>query len=751
MFGFGLAGLLLYLLLPVVQSHSDIFPVRFWTALKANLGNQVGIIGKLYRSERSTVALLGLTSLVPIFIIGIKWASHFGDTSKIGAALATFMLHAIHGLFLVACIWVSLDPPFSPRHIGFGQHFLTFYYLGALSVGYLIGYFLLVFGAKPARARRLPQYITLTNTIVKFATWFLFLVAPAWLVFRNLPQIRTTNGPMFQQMANYFAESLPATGGVVLSDDPRRRLLAQAAVTRNGKDKSFVFVDSGSVGEHLALEYPDYHRYLRKRHGATWPGDPPKTLKAFINSAAMIPLFSVLERSNTIVYLHPSFGAYFERFYLEPHGLTYQFISYKSTNAVAPPLTQETVAQNEAFWSKAQSEAIAPILSATSLPQRRAKTLMEIVAQKTHLQNEPNGDAIVLANFYSRALDYWGVEMQKRGELEKAASHFEMALQLSSNNVAARVNLECNENLRNHRPTAVRLTKSVTDSFGPFRTWNTVIGENGPFDEPNFCFEQGQMFVQNKLFRQALHQFARAKDLDPSHLQARLWLAQLYAMIQRPDDALQLIQEVHENEALFQIGRTNANELMFAEASAHLAKNDIQRAEAVIQKTIAKYQSDKELLPVLLSSAAQTFLNYKYYSNAVEMIDRHLVIAPDNVPALVNKGYVLLQMTNYAQAISPLTRALELTNNNAALLNRAIAYLRAGQLDESQQDYLRLQQEAPKAFAVYYGLGEIAYRRKDTNSAIQFYQSYLTNVVNGSPNAEEIKFVSQRLTELKQQ
>src|SRR5437667_4685124 len=95
MFVYGLAGLLLYLLLPILQSHSEISPVPFWQALKANLGTQEGILAALSKSSRQTVALLGLTSLVPLFIIGIRWASYFGDTSKLGVALATLMFHVV--------------------------------------------------------------------------------------------------------------------------------------------------------------------------------------------------------------------------------------------------------------------------------------------------------------------------------------------------------------------------------------------------------------------------------------------------------------------------------------------------------------------------------------------------------------------------------------------------------------------------------------------------------------------------------
>src|SRR5439155_14939465 len=210
MFLYGLAGLLLYLLLPILQSHSEISPVPFWQALKANLGTQEGILATLFKSSRQTVALLGLTSLVPLFIIGIRWASYFGDTSKLGVALATLMFHVVHGLFLIACVWVALDPPFSPRHMGHGLPFLTFYYLGALSVGYFSGYFLLVFRTKTERSHRTPAYLPLINAAVSGAVGLLLVIAPVGLVYRNLPQIRATNGAMSKELGSLLTQALPA-------------------------------------------------------------------------------------------------------------------------------------------------------------------------------------------------------------------------------------------------------------------------------------------------------------------------------------------------------------------------------------------------------------------------------------------------------------------------------------------------------------------------------------------------------------
>src|SRR5262249_13624498 len=121
---YGAAGLSLYLLLPIVQSFNDLASIPFWQGLKANFGNQDGVLVVLFKQGRQTLSLLALTSILPIILIAIKWASYFGDTSKIGIWLATSMFHVVHGLLLADCIWTAFDPPISPRHMGRGIPFL---------------------------------------------------------------------------------------------------------------------------------------------------------------------------------------------------------------------------------------------------------------------------------------------------------------------------------------------------------------------------------------------------------------------------------------------------------------------------------------------------------------------------------------------------------------------------------------------------------------------------------------------------
>jgi UDP-galactopyranose mutase len=56
-----------------------------------------------------------------------------------------------------------------------------------------------------------------------------------------------------------------------------------------------------------------------------------------------------------------------------------------------------------------------------------------------------------------------------------------------------------------------------------------------------------------------------------------------------------------------------------------------------------------------------------------------------------------------------------------------------------------VQRQFPKEPGIFFGLGEIAYRRHDTNAAILNYEGYLANAPTNTPEA---KVVSTRLNEL---
>jgi tetratricopeptide (TPR) repeat protein len=249
--------------------------------------------------------------------------------------------------------------------------------------------------------------------------------------------------------------------------------------------------------------------------------------------------------------------------------------------------------------------------------------------------------------------------------------------------------------------------------------------------------------VLNNLHHQAAMQFDRVITLAPRNLAARIWLAQLYVVSRLPAQALQIINEIRSHPALLPVTRTNRTEMLFVEASAHLANGDLKSAESVVQAALEKYPND----PELLDTASQVFMNYKCYSNALATINQQLKVSTNNLVALVNKGYACIQIGAFEQAIPPLTRALDLdTNNYRARFDLAIANLKCDQLDAAQHHYEVLQKTFTNAHQIFYGLAETAWRKKDTNAAIRNYQLYLANAATNTPEAN---IVFARLKELK--
>jgi len=175
-------------------------------------------------------------------------------------------------------------------------------------------------------------------------------------------------------------------------------------------------------------------------------------------------------------------------------------------------------------------------------------------------------------------------------------------------------------------------------------------------------------------------------------------------------------------------------------------------AVAAIDAALNKHGADDPAKQFLLATAAQTYINAGSFSNAVACIDRQLKLNPNSPQALVSKGYACLQLGALDQAANVLTRAIDMETNNSpdlrvtARLDRAVAYLRAGKDDLAQRDYEVLKKSFPSAYPVYYGLQEIAYRKKDTNAAVTYCRLYLTNA---PPNTDEAKLISARLNGLK--
>jgi predicted Zn-dependent protease len=752
MFIMGVAGLSLYLLLPTIVALKG-GDSSFWQVLRSNLTNQKNYLMALAFSKDALLNgdrplwVLGLPSLLPVLALSIRWPSFMGDISKVGLTLANLAFHVIHAVLLIVCLWVALDPQFSPRNYqpllgNYGILLLPFYYLGALSIGYFTGYFLLVFGVTlSGRQRFRKTYPSFINYAVVAVVCALALLTPLLMVWRNLPQIRLTNGSQLREYSTLAQEKLPPSG-IVLSDDPRRLLLIQSALTQGGKAKDYVMVDTAS------LEWPAYYKYLKHEHPDRWEVVPPKQVKRISRKDQQRVIYQAIQ-TNAVYYLHPSFGYFFEVLYPREHGLVFELEAYATNAVLAPPPSAADISENQEFWSKADDRALRSVAAAMAAG-RPAEHLgfLDSLAARAHLVIETNHDAAILASFYSQALNFWGVQLQRQKMLSQAAAQFTRTLELNPQNVVAEVNLECNRNLQAGKNTTVQISKSVEEKFGR-KTWDQIMQENGPFDEPTFCYAQGNAFLQGGNDHQAALQFERVRALEPDNLEARLHLAQIYYFNNLFDQAIDVIREVHANPQSAGLDHTNTVELLGTETAANLSRGDLPSAQAAVRAATSKAPQDADLF----AAATKVYMDFGQYTNALDTIDRQLKIRPDDQGALFYKGNACLQLSRFSEAIEPLTRLLAMETNNfskthyLAQFMRAKAFLGQNKLSEAKQDYELLSKALPKEFPVYFELAEIAYREKDTNAAVRYYESYRANAPTNY--VDDLKYAAARLEELK--
>jgi tetratricopeptide (TPR) repeat protein len=728
-------GLLFYLVLPMVQVLSHDHAYTFWETLKSNLASDKNVLMLFAtRVPRPVLLMLAVTSLLPVIVMGIRWASNFGDPSRVGTALTRWIFHLAHGALFATGIWVAFDPTFSPRYNGYA--ILALYYLASLSVGYFAGYFLLVFNPLSERMGRTSQWEIWLNRFSKTCVCLLLVIVPAGLIFKNFPDIRVTNGRALKQYTFLLLQNLP-DHGILLSDDARKLVLVEAALARIGKDTDYIFLDT------QMLHWLGYHTYQHRQHPKDWPAEIPRNSKQpnTVDDAILLNLMMKLSESRPVYYLHPSFGYYFEFFGERQHGLICELSRYPTNSLSALPLSDAEIAQNETFWT-ANDPNFDHLIPFISRPPLSTNMVMQPLLDMFHIPFQPNITAATLGQFYSRDLNYWAVQLQKSGKLNEAQRHFRTALALNPDNIAAKYNLDLNRELHAGKPLTLRMPRSVEEEIGQFRDWQQALNQVGPFDDPTHCFGVGVTFAQGHLYRQAAQQLERVHELVPDNYAVRLWLARLYTFNRLPEKALGLIHNVPIPEEAFVEAGIQKLDLLQTEATALFAANRPGDAQQLLQSNLEKDPSNTNLLALIVRIST----SFNQYTNAMMAIDRLLQLNPDDPNTLLGKGLMEVQLGHHREAIPALTRVLSVqTNNYSARLLRAIAYLATDQVEEAKDEYERLQKLFPSSNEVNLGLGEIAWRKKDTNSAVKYYKLCLANT---SQNSEQAKFLSERIKSL---
>jgi tetratricopeptide (TPR) repeat protein len=756
----GLTGMLLYVVLPLVWTMKGVDDTSFFEGLRLMLAAQKTIIFNT-PALRARALILSLTSILPVVIMFIKFPSGFGDVHSAGAAITNTMFRTIHLFFAGACIWIAFDQQFSPRTLGHGLPFLTFYYLSALAVGYYVAYLMLVHTDPPKRSyRQVSPLDKLLNPIVQAAAWGAVAIVPIALLYKNFRVTLLENGKVLQKYAEAVASQLPSKPAILLSEDSFQLSLMEAWLSRSSGGNPHILVNT------RALPLPTYHRNLIRRYGSRWPeGGAKEDVKARIEANTIATAIARLALSNSVFYLHPSFGYPFELVYTVPHGMVMEVKRYP-TNVIYPPrLSASQVSSNQLFWESARRLVDeAELRSPFKIP-----------------------DAEFIGTHVSRALNQWGVDLQRTGDFTNSIPVFEMAVRANSNNIAAQINLSFNEQHRSGKPPTADEMKTMEEIAGQIRSYDSLVSANGPLDSPQFLYTEGTALMQQSMVRQAADRFRRASELAPTNYTPRLALANALIRAQWIPEALELIGTLQKDPKM---PAPNKMDLISMEAAVEFARKDTNRAEAILIQALQKYPDEgmfynslNELYhssgqfpkaialmgqlvsryPTNISLRLQrieTALNTGDTNTAASDLQALEQLAPDNVDAamyriylaiqqkdfkkamadveavlrdnekhpqaLVYKGFIHMENKEDDKAIEAFSAAIKIDPGNlTAIRNRAIAELRAGHLNDAKKDYETMMASMPRSHTIYYGLGEIAYKKNDKQEALRNYELYL--------------------------
>jgi tetratricopeptide (TPR) repeat protein len=759
--GCGFLGLLLYLLLPALGS------------LGAERGNFLTLLHLEVVVQRFTLRLVprwivlvaALPTLLPLFFAGIRWPSFEGEVSAAGSNLTRLMFRLLHVVFLLLALIMFFNFKYSPslrlqeEPVGF----LTFYYMGALCVGYYSGYILLVFGKSAAQAwEKRGALIRAFNLLVVGLLWLLAVAAPCGLFYGNIPRINASKSNVLADYSREVIRELPAKPIIILSDDPVRLYLLEAAFRREGKPNKNILIETASLTHreyiaYLVSRYPD----LKKETVS------PLKLPYVLPTDALVKYLYGLSRMHSIYYLSPSFGYYFEAFYLKPHGLVYELQLYPKNAVEAPLPASEEIKENEDIWDKIGKKSLATLPSLAKL----------------------DPDAAAIAVSYSVGLDFWGVALQKAGHLKEANARFAEAARINPENFIAKINKEYNERLQknDHRP--IDSGDLVYKAVNVYRGMVPILKYNGPVDEPEMNLIFGTLMADGHDLRQSAGMFERRLQLLPGDVNAELDLAKVFVDSGQVDKAMELVRKLHANPA------AGKWEVSRVEALAYFAKNDFPTAEMLMQDALREDPHDEKRVAILaefyrvtaytalrqandalrqasvaasqknevlrqkneavrqqaMNEATRRFkIALSYFDQALQLLIpvSQRATGPNSVPdILLKKAEMQMMLRSFQPAISTLNQIMELEpGNSTALLNRAIAEMQLNQLQAAKEDYKTLRKLLPfQPYVVDYGLAEIAARQKHPEEEIRCLKRYLDSAPDDLPEYQQVKLQLRKL------
>jgi tetratricopeptide (TPR) repeat protein len=737
----GLAGFSIFALLPLVNGLNPHSPFSFggaWVATsKATISTLLQIYIEFWARHRLMTLVLVLFFLAPALSAWLcSQDDGTGNKSKVDQ-LQIWIYRAVRVALLLACLWLAFEPRLGPHQILL-QHFqvsmplLTFDYFNALGIAFLVGNLLMLSQVRSAGRPRggVQKIIFWARPKVPVLLCALSVLTLFGLAMRNAPPIWAESRQPLEHFGGLAARSLPSGGGILFGDDARKLVAVQAALERQPEGRRWLAVDL------VALPSPSYRAALERQQPLGWVSGAAHHR---LGPVELMQLLEQLAQTNRLFFLQPAPGqVWFEQFYPQPFEAVAELKKYESgREATMAPLTGQALDASEIFWDKAWQQRIADLQPLTSTHPRKGSGWRAKISDRLYLPPVPVPQTSLFRQWYSIWLNDWGVSLQRSGRWPAAQGRFEQALAVNTNNWAAAVNLQCNQNLQAGRPLNLAGLPGLARRFENWERLAQITIDYGAFDEPSLCFLLGRAYQQIGWPRQAVQQLERATALVPGGLEPAFALAEIYLQYRQSDQVFALVKRLRPflNGLPADQSEPLATDLDFLEAKAWMSQTNTAQAHRILQSVLEKHAGNAATANRVLNA----YVSFGDLTHALELVTRELAEAPDHPLGLNLQAALLIQMNQPAAAIPILQRAIGITNSPSFRLNLALAYLKNENLAEAETEYHRLENEPTLSLTAQIGLASVAERRHDTNLAIHRLEMCFTNSRPGSLDREEIR------------
>ena len=681
-----LGGSSLLFLPPIVNScgpHSPWTAHEAWRAAwQAYKHESIDICQGLWRGFLPMVFIVLIFYLLPG--LSALFRTSDGGTRKLMKfdLVQVWLIRTLRAGLLLVCVWLAFDPTIGLRQLllhqtGLFLPLLSLDYLTALGTGVLTANLLLALYTDEVEYKRRPLRVR-----TRFQSWpvlslpvfaGLLAVVTAGLLWRNVPAITLANRQPLAQFGADALAQLPAGGGIVLSDDPFRvnSFVAAAATARGGP---WLAVNT------TLLPAPAYRRWLAGQPGGAGLAT---TNQSILTPPELLALLHQLIRTNRIFYLYPSFGYFFESFYLEPAGLVYEMKLLPPDTHRPPPLSAGIVAANEAFWETAAPRLARLNQGSSPLPEQSSAGWLKGGTQLFLNSVEPV-QSHLLAGCYAMALNDWAVRLQQAGQLTAARRRLDQAIAINPYNAAAHINWMVNSNLLAGQPLSLELLPRLAQEFGDPKALGRFVEDFGPVDEPSWCLLAGNYAHHDGLLRAASQMFERVEQLVPNS-QNTLWeLAETYAQSGLTSQARATLDRLRQSlpPALLKSNYTDAR-LSLLEANTWYAETNFVRAHQVLHALGEEYPDDLTVTAHVL----EVWMAYHDWKSALQQMAADAARMPDDASLLNLQGAVLVQAGQPAAALKVLDHLLAVTNLPAGRLNHAATQLILGNYPAATREY----------------------------------------------------------------